>query len=307
MAKIDQELTTLRFDGPRFEDHGLEIDVLPELVAYKKLLLETAKDLWRRRHPDRERLPKGFETSVSVKFFRLGEGSTSVPLMREIRIAEGQLPFLIEDELDDAADIIEASIEAAGDDRPLPENLPKNVIPLFAEFGKSLAENESIYARARRREREARYTPKVRERLTRWVEPIYEDKVDVTGEVRAADLDGCNFVLRQDDGRKLPGKFDPAQETSFTEALREHAVRRLRLKGLGEFVHDSGALKRIVRVDEVKVLGIGEEEFDPTARPIWEVIAELGATVADEEWAKVPPDLSKNLDHYLYGAPKTEE
>jgi hypothetical protein len=41
--------------------------------------------------------------------------------------------------------------------------------------------------------------------------------------------------------------------------------------------------------------------------PIWEVAAEIAAAVPDEVWASVPPDLSKNLDHYLYGAPKDED
>lgn len=51
------------------------------------------------------------------------------------------------------------------------------------------------------------------------------------------------------------------------------------------------------------------EEFvpDPNARPFWERIIELGASVPMEEWEKVPKDLAKNLDHYLYGAPKEEE
>jgi hypothetical protein len=30
----------------------------------------------------------------------------------------------------------------------------------------------------------------------------------------------------------------------------------------------------------------------------------IGARVPADEWAKVPPDLSKNVDHYLYGAPR---
>ena len=47
--------------------------------------------------------------------------------------------------------------------------------------------------------------------------------------------------------------------------------------------------------------------YDPTAKPIWEIAEEIAATVPDSEWAKVPPDLSKNVDHYLYGAPKEEE
>jgi len=45
----------------------------------------------------------------------------------------------------------------------------------------------------------------------------------------------------------------------------------------------------------------------PEPRPIWEVALEIGASVPDEEWARVPGDLAKNLDHYLYGAPKHEE
>lgn len=42
-------------------------------------------------------------------------------------------------------------------------------------------------------------------------------------------------------------------------------------------------------------------------RPIWEIIAELGRSIPEEEWESVPTDLSKNLDHYLYGAPKVSE
>ena len=39
-------LTTLRFEGPRFDDHGLDVDVLSELSVYKKLILETAKEVY---------------------------------------------------------------------------------------------------------------------------------------------------------------------------------------------------------------------------------------------------------------------
>lgn len=37
------------------------------------------------------------------------------------------------------------------------------------------------------------------------------------------------------------------------------------------------------------------------AIPIWKEIIEISAKVPDEEWAKIPSDLSKNHDHYLYG------
>jgi antitoxin (DNA-binding transcriptional repressor) of toxin-antitoxin stability system len=38
--------------------------------------------------------------------------------------------------------------------------------------------------------------------------------------------------------------------------------------------------------------------------PIDKVLAAIGRDVPDEDWSRVPTDLSKNLDHYLYGSPK---
>ena len=44
-----------------------------------------------------------------------------------------------------------------------------------------------------------------------------------------------------------------------------------------------------------------------TTEPIWETIVRLGQQIPEEDLANIPPDLSRNLDHYLYGAPKEEE
>ncbi|MGK7953441.1 MAG: hypothetical protein AB4368_32820 [Xenococcaceae cyanobacterium] len=39
-------------------------------------------------------------------------------------------------------------------------------------------------------------------------------------------------------------------------------------------------------------------KYDPQARPIWEIAAEISAQIPDSEWGKVPTDLSKNFDKY---------
>jgi len=39
-------------------------------------------------------------------------------------------------------------------------------------------------------------------------------------------------------------------------------------------------------------------------RPIWEIVAEIGARISDEMWSAVPDDASINYRHYLYGVPK---
>ena len=47
-----------------------------------------------------------------------------------------------------------------------------------------------------------------------------------------------------------------------------------------------------------------DRRFDPTARPLVEIIAEIAAQVPPEAWDALPDDLSDNLDHYLYGTPR---
>lgn len=42
-------------------------------------------------------------------------------------------------------------------------------------------------------------------------------------------------------------------------------------------------------------------------KPIWEVFQELSASVPDEVWDALPPDLSAEHDHYIYGTPKRHE
>lgn len=43
-----------------------------------------------------------------------------------------------------------------------------------------------------------------------------------------------------------------------------------------------------------------------TKRLIWEVVAEIGAQIPDEKWAKLPDDGAVNYKHYLYGATKQD-
>lgn len=50
-----------------------------------------------------------------------------------------------------------------------------------------------------------------------------------------------------------------------------------------------------------------DRTLDEEVPPIWQVAAEIAKQVTDAEWANVPKDLARNVDHYLYGAPKKKE
>jgi antitoxin (DNA-binding transcriptional repressor) of toxin-antitoxin stability system len=42
----------------------------------------------------------------------------------------------------------------------------------------------------------------------------------------------------------------------------------------------------------------------PPAQPLDKIFAAIAQDVPDEDWERVPTDLSKNHDHYLYGTSK---
>lgn len=50
-----------------------------------------------------------------------------------------------------------------------------------------------------------------------------------------------------------------------------------------------------------------DSERSPSLPSFLQFIEEISAQVPKEEWEKLPKDLSKNVDHYLYGTPKDEE
>ncbi|MGI9026524.1 MAG: hypothetical protein ACR2GP_13290 [Burkholderiaceae bacterium] len=295
-------LASLRFDGERFENHSLDVDCVGELTAYKRLVMECAKELWRRANPEYERLPKGFEESLTLQFDEVASGSAVIPLRRVLVQQQPALDFA-DDEFDQAAALIDDAIAAADSDNLLPAAFPRNVIPLFRDFGRSLRDSETLYVQSRQRSTAAPYTAKARQQLADWTEATYEDAVDVVGEVCMANVRGGAFEVTVAVGQPaVKGKFSEAQEAEVLNALQSHATTRLRVRGMGEFAQSDRQLRKLVRVDSVSAASMQEPEFVDGPKPIWETLTEIGASIPDGVWAQVPTDLSKRLDHYLYSS-----
>ncbi len=304
-----QHLAVLRFEGRRFEHHTLDIECTAELLAYRQLVLECARELWRVDHPGRVRLPKRFDEGLRLAVDRIDEGSASVPLLRVVEdVAPAAEQLVLEefeapyagDVFDRAARMIDETIAAAGSGDLLPTALPPNVIPLFAELGRSLREDEVLHIRATGRLSEVPYTHAVRRRLAAWQPPTYEDQVDVVGEVRMASVGPGRFILHQGEGwPQVEGRFAPEHETIVLDALRQHREVRLRIKGIAEFsVHDR-QMRRLARIDDLELnpaLGGG---YDDSAPPIWEQLAALGRSDPDA-WEGLPKDLSMRIDDVVY-------
>ena len=59
--------------------------------------------------------------------------------------------------------------------------------------------------------------------------------------------------------------------------------------------------------DLVAEVQTGRIVLRPARVPIWERILALTADAPPEELAKLPADGAAQLDHYLYGTPKTQQ
>ncbi len=286
-----------RFGGPRFERHGLDLAVLPELVAYRSLVVECAKQLWRRRHPDRERLSPNYESSIVLVFSRIEQGSVVVPIER-VRGDEQQLTFL-EDEVDQAAGLIADTIEAATAGRPLPEEFPKELLGLFRDYGSTLRQDEWMEQRPGGRETPVRYTQRTREWLTRRVNERYEEPVDLVGSVTMIRLIPPRFERQfGEHGPRIEAPFEPAAEDAILTALSSHQTAKVRVRGRGEFT--PAGLHRILRVDEVQLFPEGEAPVNPGVPRIWERARALMADVPEEQLRSIPP--SEHVDRVVYGA-----
>jgi len=300
-------LKELRFVGGRFEENKgwLDLDILPELLKFKEILVETAKEEWRRRNPGRN-LRQGFEKSIRLGFREIRDGSCAIPVERIVELEDDAIEMYVEDEVDEAVRIIDATLISARNDVPFPEGLSAKIIPMFGAWGKSLRSDEGIEIVGDEPGLRPRFDEIIRDRLLRARRKDYEDEVDLVGEVWMAGVkasEGGSFKILLKDGTFVTGGFTTEDESRITGALHNRKSVRLRVHGLGEF-DSSGQLRRIVRIEHCEECPLGEQPFDPEAPPIWEVIAGIGESIPDEEWRKVPTDLALNLDHYLYGIPK---
>ena len=73
------------FKGDRFtcQQPHLPVQVLPDLIAYEAIIRATAKELYFSTHPDRTRLPKGFQERFKLSLTNIKSGSVVSILSRE--------------------------------------------------------------------------------------------------------------------------------------------------------------------------------------------------------------------------------
>jgi hypothetical protein len=142
----DTRTFRLRYTGARFDKHRLPLDVLPDLPAFRDLLVSYVKAEWRATHQKRIRLPRGFEKSITFDLAGIGEGSAVPMLEWDRQTAQLLLPDfkdalegLVERAYTQVIELIDGAAETISS-----AGLPPDTIRALNRFGSGLLEDEKI-------------------------------------------------------------------------------------------------------------------------------------------------------------------
>lgn len=235
-----------KFKGERFDQHSLPLDTARDLAAYQNLVIEVAKRLYLKDHPERQRTPKGFSTAFELHFEKVEEGSTLVPLIALITTLSSepnaQLYF------DQARELVTECIAAPLDQ--LPEGFPKDLLSYFNQVGSSLREGESLELPLAGGG-QAVLTPKRRRDMVLAQSRVYERPMELAGHIGEIDWEKRTFRLRLTDGASATVPL----LDSFEQTARQHAGSARHMVVV-KCVASYDSYERIQSVDQVEAISL---------------------------------------------------
>jgi len=80
-----QPFLQTKFDGARFDQHTLPIEVARDLAAYESLVIDLARYLYLRDNPGRQRVPRGFDAEFHLHLQRVDVPHDSPELFNRLR------------------------------------------------------------------------------------------------------------------------------------------------------------------------------------------------------------------------------
>lgn len=137
---------SLRYVGRRFANARLPLDVLSDLPALRDLIAALAKQEFRQKNPDRQRVPQGFDKAISFALIEIEDGSAVPKLSLENDVAQQSLPN-IGDEMEEIVARAFDRVARIYDDAAhevFPQALPQDAIRALSKLGANIQDNEQI-------------------------------------------------------------------------------------------------------------------------------------------------------------------
>lgn len=237
-----------RFEGTRFDEHTLPLDVARDLAAYETLVVELAKHLYLAEHPDRQRVPKGFAADFNLHIEKV-EGGSSRPLLTVVAAGVLAMDAGANQYFERARDLITECVGAP--DGQLPDHFPRSLLAHFNQVGRSLREGEKMELPLPGGSYDAALTPQRRKALVLAADKVYEREIELSGTIGEADWERSSFRLRMPDGSQM---VVPMPESFHGQARNYGGQTRHQVTVRGVGAYDSGdRLQKIVSVESLEI------------------------------------------------------
>ncbi|MCX5170488.1 hypothetical protein OG616_21075 [Streptomyces antibioticus] len=133
-----------RLRGGRYEQAGLPVEVLAEFARYERLVVDVARGLYKQRHATRQRVPRGFASSFSLRLSDIQRGSVIPVLERTVVDADALFDDRDAGIFEEARMVIQDALRSIQEGSGIPRNFPPHALREFSSFGRTLRDDEFI-------------------------------------------------------------------------------------------------------------------------------------------------------------------
>lgn len=204
MSEQDDKLK-LRFAGRRFQGARLPVGILPDIEAFRDLLVSFAKIGWLAEHEGRQRVPRGFDAQLSLDLVMIEDGSAVSVLAPSFGDVQGVFPGMIAGPmglLRNAYFEVSELFQKAANDADYKPVLRRDQISALNRFGAGLRKDEHIDLVGAQGEKGlvVSITSTTRRDLITRIRETYEKRYEGVGALTAVSADGWIDVATADYG-----------------------------------------------------------------------------------------------------------
>lgn len=250
MDEKPKHFLKLTFEGGRFVDHTLPVDVVGELATLQALIHNVARALFFRANPARHRVSVGFIDAAKLHLAATEANCYSIGLSRAEEL--GTVTEQHEDSviIEQAREVTLEALRCAAQGEPIPEGFPPSAYEQLSSFGKRLRPEEWLAVSNDTATKVARVDQKSRTALSKAVKQPLSVNADLDGEVDHFDDAGNRFWLRLDSGQQVEIPLNRELRRVVLETLVIRPIARMRIGGQ---MHVTGGGARLVAVDDLEI------------------------------------------------------
>ena len=259
-TKID--LFTPKYEGERFLEHRMPLDMIEDLPVLQEMTIEMAKHLYF-EESHKTRLPKNFTQGISFELEQLEKGST-IPRIVLITNGSGLVHEQSIDYFKRASERIILAIQSCNNKEDVLKCLPISVLKFFKQFGKNLKDSEHIEFKPNETIDKAKYTKESRKSLilASSNNNEYPSELTLRGMIAAMDKARKSFEIQLANKQKIKGVFSDPHLEALQMAFNDFEKKqKILLHGNGLF----NSVDKLLSIQEIKEIVL-LEEFDVPAR-----------------------------------------